>query len=241
MNAVIRTATLQNRYLRRLRRGDGFVYVTTAGRPYRDREGLARIAALAIPPAYTDVYVSPDPEAELQAFGRDARGRLQYRYHPDFVHRNALRKWRRLSRFADALPQMLATAGADLRRSGLPQRKVLALMTRLLHAVYFRVGDESYTRAHRSYGLTTLCKRHVAIEGTQAVFRYRGKHVEHLARCSAGRHSLGVGWKFGQFLLPAVRKFPRQAAFHFNCQRRIGCPVGIQQAAPFAFCLFAGF
>lgn len=192
MNAVIRTATLQNRYLRRLRRGDGFVYVTTAGRPYVDREGLARIAALAIPPAYTDVYVSPDPDAELQAFGRDARGRLQYRYHPDFVHRNALRKWRRLSRFADALPQMLATAGADLRRSGLPQRKVLALMTRLLHTVYFRVGDESYTRAHRSYGLTTLCKRHVAIEGTQAVFRYRGKHGVHQEQVVRDRGAVAV-------------------------------------------------
>lgn len=172
-----RTARLRHRYLRReaLPEG-GFRYLRPDGRPYRDAEGLARIAALAVPPAYTDVHVSPDADAELQAFGRDARGRLQYRYHADFVHRNAMRKWRRLARFAAALPRLRQACAADLRRAGLPRRKVLALLTRLLYAVHLRVGSTSYVRAYRSYGLTTLCKRHVCIEGSKAVFRYRGKH-----------------------------------------------------------------
>jgi DNA topoisomerase I len=174
--AALRTACLHDRYLRREPVGDGFCYLRPDGRLYRDRAGLARIAALAVPPAYREVYVSPDPEAELQAFGRDARGRLQYCYHPDFVHRNAMHKWRRLARFAAALPRLREATAADLRRAGLPRRKVLGLMTRLLYRVYFRVGSACYTRSHRSYGLTTLCKRHVRVDGSRVTFCYRGKH-----------------------------------------------------------------
>lgn len=171
------TDRLQDRYLRRIARGEGgFRYEWPDGRPYTSRRGLARIAVLAVPPAYAEVWVSPNPEDELQAFGRDARGRLQYRYHPDFVHDNAMRKWRRLARFAAALPRLRATAGADLRRPGLPRRKVLALLTRLLYSVHFRVGSVLYAQRHRSYGLTTLRKRHVRIEGTRVLFCYRGKH-----------------------------------------------------------------
>lgn len=172
-----KTELLQESYLRRLPLDDGgFRYEWPDGRPYDDPEGLARIASLAVPPAYTEVFVSPDPDAELQAFGRDARHRLQYRYHPDFVQDNAMRKWRRLRRFAEALPALRETTAADLRLSGLPRRKVLALLTRLLDRVHFRVGSESYARKYRNYGLTTLCKRHVRLEGTRVVFSYRGKH-----------------------------------------------------------------
>lgn len=172
-----RTEVLQESYLRRLPLDDGgFRYEWPDGRAYDDAEGLARIASLAVPPAYTEVFVSPDPDEELQAFGRDARHRLQYRYHPDFVQDNAMRKWRRLRRFAEALPTLRETTAADLHLSGLPRRKVLALLTRLLDRVHFRVGSESYARQYRSYGLTTLCKRHVRLDGTRVEFSYRGKH-----------------------------------------------------------------
>lgn len=172
-----RTDELQAYYLRRIPvEGGTFRYVWPDGKPYDDHIGLARIASLAVPPAWTDVFVSPDPDEELQAFGRDARRRLQYRYHSDFVQSNAMRKWRRLARFAEALPRLREATAADLRLAGLPRRKVLALLTRLLDRVHFRVGSASYARQYRSYGLTTLCKRHVKLEGTQVVFSYRGKH-----------------------------------------------------------------
>ncbi len=172
-----RTEELQAYYLRRIPLdGGGFRYVWPDGKPYDEHIGLARIASLAVPPAWTDVFVSPDADEELQAFGRDARGRLQYRYHPDFVQSNAMRKWRRLAKFAESLPRLRDTTAADLRLAGLPRRKVLALLTRLLDRVHFRVGSTSYVRQYRSYGLTTLCKRHVKLEGTQVVFSYRGKH-----------------------------------------------------------------
>jgi DNA topoisomerase I len=174
---TVRTAELQSFYLRResLPEG-GFRYLHPDGRAYRNRAGLARIASLAVPPAYTEVYVSPDPEATLQAFGRDAAGRLQYRYHPDFVRERAMGKWRRLARFAGALPQLRRRVTADLRRSGLPREKVLALLARLLDRVHLRVGYAAYARRYRSYGLTTLRKRHVQVEGNRVTFRYRGKH-----------------------------------------------------------------
>ncbi|WP_332675191.1 DNA topoisomerase IB [Aromatoleum sp.] len=172
-----RTDALQGSCLRRIPvEGGGFRYAWPDGTPYDEHVGLARIASLAVPPAWTDVFVSPDPDEELQAFGRDARGRLQYRYHPDFVQSNATRKWRRLAKFAEALPALRETTAADLRLAGLPRRKVLAVLTRLLDRVHFRVGSTSYVRQYRSYGLTTLCKRHVRLEGTQVVFSYRGKH-----------------------------------------------------------------
>lgn len=188
-----RTAPLQDRYLRRVPLPEGgFRYLRPDGRVYRSRAGLARIAALAVPPAYTEVYVSPDPEATLQAFGRDARGRLQYRYHPDFLRQRALAKWRRLARFAAALPGLRARVAADLRRAGLPRPKVLALLARLLERAYLRVGSPSYTRRYRSYGLTTLRKRHVQVEGCRVAFRYRGKHGVEQRRLLRDRGLAGI-------------------------------------------------
>ncbi|MFC4640469.1 DNA topoisomerase IB [Deinococcus hohokamensis] len=172
-----RTELLSEEYLRREGHDPkAFRYFFPDGSPYTDEEGLARIARLAVPPAYEDVYVSPDPDAELQAFGRDAAGRLQYRYHPDFVQVGALKKWQRLTRFAGALPTLRAATTSDLRLSGLPPRKVLALMTRLLHVARFRVGSDIYARQHKTYGLSTLRQRHVQVDGQTVTFRFRGKH-----------------------------------------------------------------
>lgn len=172
-----RTDLLQDEYLRREGKKPGeFRYFWPDGTEYADEEGLARIASLAVPPAYEQVYVSPDPDAELQAFGRDAAGRLQYRYHPDFLQEGAMKKWQRLARFAGALPTLRTVTAGDLRLSGLPRRKVLAVMSRLLHVAHFRVGSDAYAREHKTYGLSTLRQRHVRVEGTAITFRFKGKH-----------------------------------------------------------------
>ncbi|WP_425144713.1 DNA topoisomerase IB [Deinococcus sp.] len=172
-----RTELMQGEYLRREGDKPGeFRYFLPDGAEYRDEAELARIAALAVPPAYREVYVSPGPDAEVQAFGRDAAGRLQYRYHPDFVQAGALRKWQRLTRFAGVLPTLRAVTTSDLRASGLPRRKVLAVMTRLLHVARFRVGSDEYARGHKTYGLSTLRQRHVKVEGRTLIFDFRGKH-----------------------------------------------------------------
>ena len=172
-----RTELLQEDYLRREGNKAGeFRYYHQGGREYRSAEGLARIASLAVPPAYEEVYVSPDPDAEVQAFGRDAAGRLQYRYHPDFVQAGAIRKWQRLTRFATALPALKTVTTSDLRLSGLPRRKVLAVMTRLLHVARFRVGSDAYAVSNKTYGLSTLRQRHVKVEGRTLTFDFKGKH-----------------------------------------------------------------
>lgn len=172
-----RTELLQDEYLQRGGHDPkAFEYTFPDGEPYTDPDGMARIAALAVPPAYTDVYVSPDPDAELQAFGRDAAGRLQYRYHPDFVQTGALKKWQRLTRFAGALPTLRAVTTTDLRLSGLPPRKVMALMSRVLHVARFRVGSDAYARDHKTYGLSTLRQQHVKVQGSTVTFHFRGKH-----------------------------------------------------------------
>ena len=176
-----RTELLQGEYLRREGHQVGqFRYFTPEGKPYRSRAAIERISALAVPPAYVDVYVSPDPDAEVQAFGRDAAGRLQYRYHPDFVQSGALKKWRRLTRFAHALPDLRTVTTTDLRLSslgGLPRRKVLALMTRLLHVARFRVGSDIYARQHKTFGLSTLRQKHLRVEGSTFTFDFVGKHA----------------------------------------------------------------
>ncbi|CAM3362403.1 DNA topoisomerase IB [Deinococcus saxicola] len=172
-----RTEILQEEYLRR--EGNDpkkFKYVWPDGTRYENKDDITRIASLAVPPAYADVFVSPDADAELQAFGRDAAGRLQYRYHPDFVQAGALKKWQRLTRFATALPTLRAITTSDLRLQGLPPRKVMALMTRLLHVAHFRVGSDAYAKLHRTYGLSTLRQRHVTLEGNLITFNFRGKH-----------------------------------------------------------------
>ncbi|PYE53610.1 DNA topoisomerase IB [Deinococcus yavapaiensis] len=172
-----RTELLQEEYLRREGEKAGeFRYFYPDGTELADEAALARIAKLAVPPGYTDVFVSPDPDAELQAFGRDAAGRLQYRYHSDFLQEGATRKWKRLAQFARALPQVRQLTSADLRRPGLPKRKVLALMTRVLYVAHFRVGSEEYAAKNKTFGLSTLHERHVKVNGKVVEFKFKGKH-----------------------------------------------------------------
>jgi DNA topoisomerase I len=159
----------------RRRRGSGFEYRSSKGRPIRDKETLARIKALAIPPAWTDVWICPSPRGHIQATGRDARGRKQYRYHAKWRELRDETKFNRMALFGTALPRIRTTVNKHLRLPGLPREKVLATVVRLLEETMIRVGNEEYARANRSYGLTTLRDRHVDVDRHRARFRFRGK------------------------------------------------------------------
>jgi DNA topoisomerase IB len=152
------------------------VYVDAKGARVCDEATLARIRALAIPPAYTDVWICADRRGHLQATGRDARGRKQYRYHVAWQHRRDARKYRRLLRFAERLPALRARQRRDRRLDGLRRDKVLAIMTAVMMATSIRIGNAEYARTNHSYGLTTLRSRHVTFgrDGT-ATFRFPGK------------------------------------------------------------------
>ncbi len=161
--------------IRRVRHGRGFSYLDRAGRPMRDRVALRRIRRLAIPPAWTDVWICPSPSGHIQATGRDDRGRKQYRYHERWREVRDEAKYERLADFAKALPRIRARVAADLARPGVPREKVLATAVRLLEETMIRVGNAEYAKANGSFGLTTLRARHVDVRGTRLVFRFRGK------------------------------------------------------------------
>ena len=145
------------------------------GRPIRSKGELARIRALAIPPAWTDVWICPREDGHLQAVGRDARGRRQYRYHAAFRTRRDDGKFARLIRFGERLPRIRRRARRDLRSPGLPRDKVLAAVVSLLEATRLRVGNAEYARLNRSFGVSTLRNRHATVTATTLRFRFRGK------------------------------------------------------------------
>jgi DNA topoisomerase I len=160
----------------RLRKGDGFAYRDCAGVPIEDEAVLARINALAIPPAYTAVWICADPIGHLQAVGRDAKGRKQYRYHPHWRGVRDKAKFEKLLHLARALPRIRRRVSRDIAKAGLPRDKVLATIVWLLEHTYARVGNEEYARANHSFGLTTLRNRHVRIARGRIVFDFRAKH-----------------------------------------------------------------
>ena len=152
-----------------------FRYVDAAGKAISG-EALARIRKLAIPPAYTDVWICANPRGHLQATGRDARGRKQYRYHPDWSAARGADKFWRVVAFGAALPKLRRRVRSDLAREGLPREKVLAVVVALLAGTLERVGNDEYARDNHSFGLTTLRDRHVAfLRGGRSRFRFRGK------------------------------------------------------------------
>ena len=153
----------------------GFQYVGEDGKALKDEATLARIKALAIPPAWTEVWICPNPLGHIQAVGRDQRGRKQYRYHPDWRADRDIKKFERMAAFGRALPRLRKRVEADLARRGLPREKVLAAVVRLLELTLIRVGNEEYARTNKSYGLTTLQKRHLRLASGGAVFEFRGK------------------------------------------------------------------
>jgi DNA topoisomerase I len=171
----------QARGIRRIRVGRSrkkprFEYVGPSGRRVRDAGTLARIARLAIPPAYEDVWVCTNPRGHLQATGRDARGRKQYRYHPDWRVARDDHKHARMKAFGKALGRLRAGVRRDLKLPGMPREKVLALVVKLLDATQVRVGNEEYARDNGSFGLTTLRDRHAKFPGPgKALLQFRGK------------------------------------------------------------------
>jgi DNA topoisomerase-1 len=161
---------------RRRREHGHFVYITPNGARVRAARTLARIRRLAIPPAYTDVWICRDARGHLQASGRDARGRKQYRYHPDWRSARDASKYGRHVEFAQHLPAVRAAVQRDIALPALPSPKVLALVVRLLETTSIRIGNEEYSRQNHSYGLTTLQMRHLELHGSRMRFRFRGKN-----------------------------------------------------------------
>lgn len=154
----------------------GFFYrYPDTGETVREKRVLERIEALKIPPAYEDVRIARGPRAKVQAIGYDSAGRLQYRYHPKYRQRKEREKFERILRFADRLPQMRKTTSDYLRRKGLGRETVLACMMRLMNAAYFRVGDERYAKRNKTYGIATIRRKHLKIEGDTMIFEYTGK------------------------------------------------------------------
>jgi DNA topoisomerase-1 len=192
---------------RRRRIGERFTYLHPDGTRVTDPQTLQRIRSLAIPPAWTDVWICPKPNGHIQATGRDARGRKQYRYHPRWREVRDETKYHRMIEFGEALPAIRERVDADLVRPGLPREKVLAAVVRLLELTYIRVGNEEYARLNRSFGLTTLRDRHVAIEGSRVHFRFRGK--------SGKVHETGIRDRRLARIIRACQDVPGQALFQY--------------------------
>ncbi len=162
--------------IRRVRTPKGFRYLAPDGATITDEETIARIQRLAIPPAYEDVWICPNPAGHLQAVGRDGRGRKQYRYHPRWRSVRDEAKYTKMLIFGRVLPEIRKTVERDLARAGLAREKVLAAIVRLLELTLMRVGNEEYAKTNKSFGLTTLRKkRHVRVEGGRVHFDFRGK------------------------------------------------------------------
>lgn len=165
----------EDRGIRRERKGEGFAYYKPNGELLTDEAALDRIRKLAIPPAYVDVWICPRANGHLQATGRDARGRKQYRYHPQFREVRESTKYERMMEFARTLPAIRAQLAAHMALRGLPREKVLATVVHLLETTLIRVGNDDYARANKSYGLTTLRTPHVKVEGAELRFQFKGK------------------------------------------------------------------
>jgi len=161
--------------IRRKRAGKGFSYIGLDGKPIRDADELKRIKSIGVPPAYTEVWICPIPNGHLQATGRDAKGRKQYRYHSRWREVRDETKYARMIAFGQALPKIRQQVDQDLGRRGLPREKVLATVVRLLETTLIRVGNEEYAKENRSFGLTTMRDKHVDISGSTIQFEFRGK------------------------------------------------------------------
>ncbi len=161
--------------IRREKRGNRFAYRDAKGAIMKNAAELQRIRSLAIPPAYTDVWISPDPRGHILATGRDARHRKQYRYHPKWRAIRDETKFTRMLAFSEVIPGLRARVEKDLGLPGLPREKVQAAVVRLLEWTCIRVGNEEYARANKSFGLTTLKDQHVEIKGATMRFEFRGK------------------------------------------------------------------
>ena len=193
--------------IRREPAAGGFRYLGAKGEPVEDEATLARIKSLVIPPAWTDVWICPQPNGHLQATGRDARGRKQYRYHPKWRATRDEVKYERMLKFGQALPAIRAEVDRALGLPGLPREKVLATIVYLLEATMMRVGNEEYARTNKSFGLTTLRNRHVKVDGSEIEFRFRGK--------SGVYHKVKVQDRRLARIIARARDLPGQELFQY--------------------------
>jgi DNA topoisomerase-1 len=161
--------------IQRKRHGKSFRYIDANGTPVREKDTLARIKSLVIPPAWTDVWICPNPNGHLQATGRDARGRKQSRYHPRWREIRDETKYSRMKIFGEFLPGIRQRVERDLALAGLPREKILATIVRLLETTFIRVGNAEYARENHSYGLTTMRTKHVDVSGSKVSFHFKGK------------------------------------------------------------------
>ena len=203
--------------LTRVRSGTGFRIRDAAGKTVRDKAVLDRVRALAIPPAWTDVWICPRATGHIQATGRDARGRKQYRYHPDWSRHQSEAKFDRLPAFARALPRLRDQVERDLATRGPGRNKVLATAVRLLEITLIRVGNAQYAKANRSYGLTTLHKRHLEVDGAALSFAFRGK--------SGIDHRVSVRDRRLATVVRALRDLPGQHLFKYRDADGDLCPI----------------
>jgi DNA topoisomerase-1 len=185
----------------------GIEYRDADGKPVRDKATLARIGKLVIPPAWTDVWICPDPDGHIQATGRDQKGRKQYRYHDDWRTVRDSHKYEKMITFGRALPRLRRRLDTDLARRGLPREKVLAAVVRLLETTLIRVGNDEYAKQNNSFGLTTLQKRHVRLAGGKAVFQFRGK--------SGKAHQTGFRDRRLARVIRACQDLPGQRLFKY--------------------------
>lgn len=191
----------------RRRAGRGFAYYAPDGTRITNRAERRRIAALGVPPAWTDVWICPDPDGHISATGRDAKGRKQYRYHPRFRALRDESKFGRMLTFSAALPKLRERIERDLTHDGLARRKLIATVIGLLDKTLIRVGNEEYAKANRSYGLTTLKRRHVTVDGHTLYFEFRGK--------SGIEHSLAVTDRRLARIVRDLQDLPGQQLFKY--------------------------
>jgi len=193
--------------IKRMRTGKGFRYTDVDGKPVRDKETLARIKSLAIPPAWADVWICPFANGHLQATGRDSKRRKQYRYHAKWRAQRDETKFDRMLEFAQALPELRSRLEEDLALPGLPREKVLATIVKLLERTLIRIGNEEYARANQSFGLTTMRDQHVKISGSQVRFQFNGK--------SGLRHSIGLKDRRLARIIQRCQDLPGQELFQY--------------------------
>lgn len=193
--------------IRRLKRGAGFRYVDPDGKPVRDKATIERINALAIPPVYRDVWICPLANGHLQATGMDARGRKQYRYHLKWRAVRDETKYGRMMSFGRALPQIRERTSADLKKPDLSRERVLAALVQLLEKTLIRVGNEEYSKANKSYGLTTMRNRHVDVSGAKIHFEFKGK--------SGVKHSIDLSDRRLARVLDKLSDLPGQEVFQY--------------------------
>src|SRR4051812_17938459 len=191
----------------RKRKGDDFEYFDTAGKAIRDETRLLRLKRIGIPPAYKDVWICPSANGHIQATGRDARGRKQYRYHERWREVRDENKYERMLVFGKALPKIRRRVNRDLKRRGLPREKVLATVVQLLERTFIRIGNEEYARENKSFGLTTMRNRHVDVTATKLKFSFRGK--------SGKQHEVDVTDRRLAKIIRQLQDLPGQEVFQY--------------------------